>query len=104
MTVELFIGLITVLSPFTSMLVEVIKRELNTADKSYSSNLVALISAALVGIIGTAVSYFMLGIEFTPYNILCLPLMALIIWIGSMVGYDKVIQLINQISELKGDD
>ena len=34
--------------------------------------------------------------------IICIVLMVVCVWIGSMVVYDKIIQLIKQIAESKG--
>ena len=42
----------------------------------------------------------LLGIPWTVNNIICLVLMAVMIWLGAMVGFDKVIQTIGQISNL----
>ena len=42
-------------------------------------------------------AYIWLGIAFTPASITAIVAMALGIALGSMVGYDKVIQLLEQI-------
>lgn len=62
-----------------------------------SSNVLALISSAVVGVGGTIIAYILMDIPLDSKNIACIILMAFCIWIGSMVGYDKVIQTINQI-------
>lgn len=46
-------------------------------------------------------AYISLGIAFTPPNIVCMVLMAVAVWVGSMVGYDKVIQMIEQVKNIK---
>lgn len=100
MTVELFMILVTVLSTATSLITEAVKNMLKEADYTYSSNIVAAICVAVVGILGTAISYVFLGISFTVANIICIPLMAVIIWVGAMLGYDKVTQLLEQIGKM----
>lgn len=40
-------------------------------------------------------------IPFTPPNIVCMVLMAVAVWVGAMLGYDKVIQMIDQIKNIK---
>lgn len=62
-----------------------------------SSNLIALISSAVVGIGGTIIAYILMDIPLDSKNIVCIILMTFLIWLGSMIGYDKVIQTIEQI-------
>ena len=62
-----------------------------------SSNVLALISSAVVGVGGTIIAYILMDIPLDSKNIACIILMAFCIWIGSMVGYDKVIQTIEQL-------
>ncbi len=97
MTVTLFITIVTLGAAVSSLLTEAIKKAYNNAGKEYSANVIALINAVVVGGIGTAVVYMLRGIPWTINNIICLILMILVVWIGSMIGYDKVIQLLKQI-------
>ena len=102
MTITLFMALLVILAIVTSLVTEAVKifiEEFTWMD--YASNLVVLCVAVAVGSIGTATAYVLLGISFTVANIVCIGLMALAVWIGAMVGYDKVIQLIEQIKVLK---
>lgn len=101
MTVNLFIILITLGAAVASLLTEAIKTAFSNAGKDCSPNMIALINSVIVGGLGTALSYVLIGIPFTVNNIICIPLMMLCIWIGSMVGYDKIIQLIQQIGGTK---
>lgn len=101
MTVTMFILLMTICSAVSSLLTEGVKNWITNAGKNYSSNLIAMINAIIVGCGGTAIAYVLMGIAFTLSNILCLVLMAAAVWLGSMVGYDKVIQLIAQIITAK---
>ena len=41
----------------------------------------------------------LMDIPWTVNNIICLILMTVCVWIGSMIGYDKVAQLLKQIEE-----
>lgn len=99
MTTTIFIILATILCMVSTLLTEAIKTFLN--NKSYVPNLIALIDAIVVGCGGTAVTYILIGIPFNTQNVICLILMAFIIWIGSMIGYDKVLQLVKQITSMK---
>lgn len=93
MTIELFLSMLTVGGLISSLLTQALKK----AFKNLSSNMLALISAAFVGVFGMAEAYILMDIAFTLKNIACIPLMAVCIAVGSMVGYDKVIQTIGQI-------
>lgn len=84
-----------------SLITEAVKKFLDEAGVKYSSNIVVLIVAVIVGAGGTALMYLFLGIAFTPPNIVCMVLMAVAVWVGAMVGYDKVIQMMEQLKNLK---
>lgn len=93
MTIELFLFLFTIGSLVSSLLTEALKK----LNKSLSTNIIALIDAAMVGLCGTASAYVVMGIPWTPVNIICIILMTFCIWIGSMIGYDKVMQTLSQL-------
>lgn len=99
MTITLFITILTIAASITGLFTEAIKKAYNNAEKKYSANVIALFNAIIVGCGGTAVSYILLGIECTFNNIICMILMGVATWLGSMIGYDKIVQLIKQISE-----
>lgn len=93
MTIELFIYLFTIGSVASSLLTQALK----AYNKNLASNILALVSAIMVGVLGTCSAYILMGIAFTIQSSLCIVLMSVCIWVGSMVGYDKVMQLISQI-------
>lgn len=93
MTIELFITLFGIGSVISSLLTETLKQTF----KNISSNIIALVDAVAVGGVGTIVYYVLTGAEITPINALYAVLMALCVWVGSMVGYDKVMQTLKQI-------
>ena len=98
MTITLFITMLTIGAGVTSLLTEAIKKAYSNAGKDYSANLVALINAIVVGCGGTAVLYMLRAIPWTVNNIICLVLMGVAVWIASMIGYDKVLQLLKQLT------
>ena len=101
MTISLFMALLVVLALTVSLLTEAVKKLFEDTKVTYSSNVVVLIISIVVGIIGTAMAYISLGIAFTPPNVICMILMAVAVWVGSMLGYDKVLQMVEQIKNLK---
>lgn len=103
MSTTLFTILVTILSSVSIALTEALKKACTDAGKNYSANMLALINAMIVGCGGTAAAYLLLGIAFTTTNIVCLILMGAVVWVGSMIGYDKVKQLIEQILFLKNN-
>lgn len=94
MTIELFMFLFTVGSTVSSLLTEAIKK---MKVKWVSANMIALIDAVIVGVGGTLGAYVLLDVTMDGKNMICVALMTICIWVGSMVGYDKVIQTISQV-------
>lgn len=100
MTIDLYITIFIIGSTVTSLLTEAVKKWCENAGKKYSANVMALINAIVVGCGGTAIGYILMGVTWDVRNILCLILMGVAVWIASMVGYDKVIQLLKQLSDI----
>lgn len=97
MTVTAFITLLAIFSTITGVIVEGIKKILDAAGTKYEANIVACIAGGVVGVAGSAVYYAISGIPFDAGNIVFMAVMGIASAIGSMVGYDKVIQTIEQI-------
>lgn len=100
MTITTFIMLVSIFAIISSFLTEGVKKWFVNANKNYSANLIALINAFVVGCCGTPVAYVLMNIPFTLSNIVCIIIMAICVWLGSMIGYDKVKQLIVQVVAL----
>ena len=100
MTITLFIAMLTLGAGVTSLLTEAIKKAYSNSGKEYSANVIALINALVVGCGGTAILYTLMGIQWCVNNVICLILMGFAVWIASMVGYDKVLQLLKQIGDI----
>ena len=97
MTIQLFITLLIALCAVSGLLTEAIKKWFENKQKNPSANFIAVIDGLVVGGGGMVAAYIWLGIAFTPASITAIVAMALGIALGSMVGYDKVIQLLEQI-------
>lgn len=100
MTLTMFIMLVGIFSVISSFLTEGIKTWFTNAKKEYSANVIALINAMVIGCGGTTVAYLLTEVPFTAANIACIFVMAVVTWLGSMIGYDKVKQLIEQVTSL----
>lgn len=96
MTVNLFIILVSILALASSLITEAIKKTIGTTKPT----LVVAIISAITGWGGGIAAYILMGIPFTAVTIVCLILLAPCIWLGATLGYDKVIEVIKQISGL----
>lgn len=94
MTITLFMTLFTIGSAVSALLTEAMKK---LCVKWASPNIIALMDALIVGFFGTLAAYILMDVPLDPKNVICIILMTICIWIGSMIGYDKVIQTISQI-------
>jgi len=100
MSVTLFITILTIGGMVTALITEAIKKMYANMNKQYSANIIALVNAIVVGCGGTAVVYMLMGIPWSVNNIICLVLMAIAVWIASMLGFDKVLQTVKQIAAI----
>lgn len=102
MTMSLFIALFTVLAgAVASLITEAVKKWYQNANKPYSSNMIALIVSIVAGGLGTSVYYILNDIPWTVNNIICIFLMVVAIWVTSMLGFDKVSQLLEQLKKVQ---
>lgn len=99
MTITLFISIFTAGVVGVEFLTEAIKKAYANANKAYSPNMIALINSVVIGFGGTAVTYILMDIPWTVNNVVCALLMVFVMWLGSMLGYDKVLQLLNQYKD-----
>lgn len=97
MTLTLFISLVTALSLVSSLVTEAIKKSF-TATKP---TLIVAIVSAVTGWGGGAIAYALMNIPYTSSNVICLVLLAPTIWLMATLGYDKVLEVIKQITGLK---
>lgn len=97
MTITMFASLVTIFSIITSLCTEVCKKILDEMNVKYASNILVCIIAAAVGILGSLAYYILFSMDLNAANIVCALLLSLATAVGSMVGYDKVIQTIKQI-------
>ena len=96
MSVSLFIALFVGGGFVNILLTQAIKQFYYNRNEAASPNVIALINAIIVGGGGTAFAYSLLGIEWTINNILCLIAMMLFVWMGSMIGYSKILETYRQ--------
>ena len=82
-------------SAIASLFTEATKK----AFPSISNNILAFINAVIIGFAGSLCAFVFLNISLDVKNVLSAILMSICVWLGSMLGYDKVIQTIKQLKE-----
>lgn len=100
MTTTMFLILLSGFSVISSLVTEGIKNII-TDKVNLSYNIVALVTALIIGGVGTAVYYQLNNVLFTVNNVIYAVLMGLASGLVSMVGFDKVKQAITQIASKK---
>ena len=96
MTVSLFIAIFVGGGLVNILLTQAIKQFYYNRNQAASPNVIALVNALVVGGGGTAFAYMLLDVEWTVNNILCLVAMMLFVWMGSMLGYSKILETYRQ--------
>lgn len=99
MTTTAALILLTLCAAATALLTQGVKAFLDKAEVTYASNALVLVVAIAVGCGATALYYVNYSIPFNALNSVYLALMGVANWLGAMVGYDKVRQLITQIAQ-----
>lgn len=100
MTPVLFVTLFAILTIVSGLITQALKK---ATQNTLATNILALIDAILTGAGGTTIAYIFMNIPFTGQNILCIGLLTIAVWLGSMLGFDKIKQSIDQIIALKGE-
>ena len=95
--INFYIIMLTICATLSSLLTEAIKVTAKNAGKKWSSNLIALIDAVVVGGGVPTVVYIYSDIPFNTKNILTIICLIILTWIGSTIGFDKVKQMFLQI-------
>ena len=96
MSVSLFIAIFVGGGLVNILLTQAIKQFYYNRGEAASPNVIALVNAIIIGGGGTAFAYSLLGIAWTVNNILCLIAMMLFVWMGSMIGYSKILETYRQ--------
>lgn len=100
MTLEIFLILLFAVSVLTSITVEAIKKFVG--DKyNASSNIIAGITAIILSVIVGVFYCILAEIAFSTQIIIILIALVFLSWLCAMVGYDKVVQTITQIKEIR---
>ena len=102
---QLFLFGLLITSTLTSLVTEGVKTICAEHNKKYYANTLAGVVSIIVSIV-VGVSYILVaGVGFSTTIFVYLLALAIMSWLCAMLGYDKVIQTINQINNTgKVDD
>ena len=99
MVLETFLTMLLVVSIFSGLFTEAVKKTLNSVNAVITSNNI------LAGIVSVFLSFFVYswymvraGYTYDAQQIIYLIALVLLSWLSAMVGYDKVVQAIIQIT------
>lgn len=88
---------IAVISILTTLTVEALKKTFDEADIKYSSNILAAVVAVILSVTVSAGYIIFNDIEWTAQVVITIIAMAFLSFLGATVGWDKVMQAIEQI-------
>lgn len=97
MGAEMFLGLLGVITVLVMGITQVIKEALDKKNKIYSSNLIALIVSIVSSSIVSVLFFIIFDIGFSLKSIAEIIALMIASWATSMLGYDKIAQLICQL-------
>lgn len=90
-TFEIFLTGLLIVSTFTGLATEGVKKMLTGTNVTCPANILAAIVSVVLAV-GLGVGYVILsGMSFTANIIVCIVALAFAGWLCAMVGYDKVI-------------
>jgi len=97
MSSQFLLSALAIISVLTSLTVEAIKKILDEKHKEYSSNLLAVIVAAVLTF-AISVGYVLYyGIPWTIQTAITMIALIFLSFLSATVGYDKIKQLLEQI-------
>jgi len=93
------IGLVAV-ALFTSLTTEAIKKILDEKQVKYSANILAAVVAVVLTVAASIGYIIYASISVTPQVVVCVIAMVFLAFLCATVGYDKVVQAIEQLKKL----
>lgn len=98
-TIEVFLVGLMIVSTLTGFVTEAIKKIVAERNVPYRPNTVSgIVAAVLSAGIGTGYAIIN-GIAFTGSIIVCIVALTFIGWLGAMVGYDKITDLLKNTNK-----
>lgn len=96
---EVFLIGLLVVSTLTGLVTEAIKHIMSDLKLEYYANILSGCVAAILAVAIGVIYVILTNSCFTAQNVTCIIALAFMSWLCSMVGYDKVIQVITQFNK-----
>lgn len=103
MSLETFLMLLLIISVFTSLFTEAIKKFIGSSALP-SNNVVAGVVSIVLSILVNAGYLILTGAVLNSKMLVYLIALVLLSWLSAMVGYDKVVQAITQLRTNSKED
>ena len=100
-SIQVFLTMLLACSILTSLTVEGIKKMVSDFKVKYSANIVTAIVAVVLAVAMSVGYYLYMGLAFDTVFVLMLVSLVFLSWLCAMVGYDKVMQGIEQLVKAK---
>lgn len=97
------LSVLAVISVLTSLAVEGIKKILDERNAKYNSNILAVLTAFAITILGSYMYIIYNSIPVTPQIIVTVVALAFLSFLSATIGYDKLIQALMQLGGVKND-
>ena len=104
MTLSVFLMLLLMVSTFTGLVTEALKKWMLERDKKYHANALAGYVAAVLAVAASVAYVILAGAAVNAQMAGYLVALVFLSWLAAMVGYDKVIQAISQFKAYKEED
>lgn len=105
MTLSVFLMLLLVVSTFTGLATEAVKKWLQEKGREYRANALAGYVAAALSVAAGAAYVILAGAMVNAQMAVYLIALVFLSWLAAMVGYDKVIQAVSQFKAYRaGED
>lgn len=101
MNYEFLVVALLAISVFTNLTVEAIKKVLDKKSTEYSSNVLAAFVAVGLSIISSICYLLYAGVAFDVKMLIQIIVLAYMSFLVSTLGYDKVIQSMEQVRKIK---
>lgn len=88
---------LAVISVLTSLAVEGIKKILDERGQKYSSNILAVVVALAITVIGSCMYIIYMSVPVTPQIIVTIIALAFLAFLAATAGYDKLCQALKQL-------
>ena len=104
MDLSVFLMLLLVVSTFTGLVTEAVKRWMQEKGRRYHANTLAGYVAAILAVAASVAYVILAEAKIDAQMVVYFMALVFLSWLAAMVGYDKVIQAISQFRAKAGED